>query len=156
MLRNPKTGDVAAKIQLNFRKIGTFGWIFSTKDAFRKAGLSNLIDNTLGNKGINTKYAYSHIVENLMSTHLCGGECIEDRNLLRRPGWLNPVAEIVIAAAPFITIKDRKYSAQRLYGKQNHSRQQPWTLMALLPSKNKPHLCRIKAQAREKCKYCCV
>ncbi len=66
---------MAAKIQLNFGKIGTFGGIFSTIDAFRKAGLSNLIDNTLGNKGINTKYAYSHIVENLMSTYLCGGEC---------------------------------------------------------------------------------
>ncbi len=97
---------MAAKIQLNFRKIGTFGWIFSTIDAFRKERHSNLIDNTLGDKWINTKYTYSYIVENLMSTHLCGGECIEDCNLLRtekyqrNPDYLFASADTILKPFP--------------------------------------------------------
>lgn len=58
MLRNLKTGDKAAKIQLNFEKIGTFDRIFSTTDAFRKAGNSNIIYNTLWNNVIVTKYTF--------------------------------------------------------------------------------------------------
>ncbi len=118
VLRNPKTGDVAAKIQLNFRKIGTFGWIFSTIDAFRKERHSNLIDNTLGDKWINTKYTYSYIVENLMSTHLCGGECIEDRNLLRtekyqrNPDYIFASADTILRTFQSLSVANRTVNAE--------------------------------------------
>lgn len=109
---------MAAKIQLNFGKIGTFGGIFSTIDAFRKAGLSNLIDNTLGNKGINTKYTYSNIVENLMSTYLCGGECIEDCNLFRteryqrNPDYRFASADTLLKTFQTLSVNNRTVSAE--------------------------------------------
>ena len=45
-------------------------------DQFRSSGLAALADNTLGAKGINTRYSYSNVIENLTSVFVSGGEAL--------------------------------------------------------------------------------
>ncbi|MDY6325919.1 MAG: hypothetical protein SPL47_01195 [Bacteroidales bacterium] len=51
---------------------------------FRSSGLAALADNTLGTKGINTRYSYSNVTENLTSVFVSGGEALEDVNFFRQ------------------------------------------------------------------------
>lgn len=59
-----------------------FRRIFFCIDHFRKAGLVDVIDNTLGIRGVFATYSYSEIVEALMSIYLTGGSRIEDAKRL--------------------------------------------------------------------------
>ncbi len=52
-------------------------------DQFRSSGQADLINKALGIKGINTKFSYSHVVENLASVFVSGGEVLEDVNFFR-------------------------------------------------------------------------
>ena len=42
-----------------------------------------MIDKTLGINEINAKFSYSHVVENLTSVFVSGGEILEDVNFFR-------------------------------------------------------------------------
>ena len=66
--------NLAAKIQILDKQINSFGGIFYVISQFRSSGQAALIDKTLGVKGINTKFSYSNVVENLTSVFLSGGE----------------------------------------------------------------------------------
>ena len=56
-------------------------------DQFRSSGLAALADNTLGAKGINTRYSYSNVIENLTSVFVSGGEALEDVNFFRQEAF---------------------------------------------------------------------
>lgn len=73
---------MGAKIQIKNDSIHNFGGFFFCIDHFRKAGLADVIDNTLGIRGIFATYSYSEIVETLMSIYLTGGSRIEDAKRL--------------------------------------------------------------------------
>ena len=46
-----------------------------------------MIDKTLGIKGINTRYSYSNVIENLTSVFVSGGEVLEDVNFFRQEAF---------------------------------------------------------------------
>ncbi len=46
-----------------------------------------MADNTLGAKGINTRYSYSNVIENLTSVFVSGGEALEDVNFFRQEAF---------------------------------------------------------------------
>ena len=46
-----------------------------------------MADNTLGAKGINTRYFYSNVIENLTSVFVSGGEALEDVNFFRQEAF---------------------------------------------------------------------
>ncbi len=71
---------MAAKIQIKNDGIHSFGGLFFIIDQFRASGLAQLVDNTLDVNGLNSKYKYSNIVENLTSVYMSGGEVLEDVN----------------------------------------------------------------------------
>ncbi len=78
---------MTAKIQIKNDRINSFGGIFFAIDQFRASGLAQLIDNVLGVKGLNSKYKYSNIVENLTSVYMSGGEVLEDVNFFRQEAF---------------------------------------------------------------------
>ena len=75
------------KIQLLDKQINSFGGIFFVISQFRSSGQAALIDKTLGVKGINTKFSYSNVVENLASVFVSGGEVLEDVNIFRQKAF---------------------------------------------------------------------
>lgn len=78
---------MAAKIQIKNDRINSFGGIFFIIDQFRSSGLAALVDKILGVKGINTKFSYSNVVENLTSIFVSGGEVLEDVNFFRQEAF---------------------------------------------------------------------
>ena len=46
-----------------------------------------MADNTLGAKGINMRYSYSNVIENLTSVFVSGGEALEDVNFFRQEAF---------------------------------------------------------------------
>ena len=78
---------MAAKIQIKNDSINSFGGIFFIINQFRSSGLAKLIDKVLGSKGINTKFSYSNVVENLTSVFVSGGEVLEDVNFFRQKAF---------------------------------------------------------------------
>ena len=46
-----------------------------------------MVDNTLGSKGINTRYSYSNVTENLTSVFVSGGEALDDVNFFRQEAF---------------------------------------------------------------------
>ena len=78
---------MAAKIQIKNDRINSFGGIFFIIDQFRSSGLAALVDKLPGVKGINTKYSYSNVVENLTSVFVSGGEVLEDVNFFRQEAF---------------------------------------------------------------------
>lgn len=78
---------MAAKIQILDKQINSFGGIFYVISQFRSSGQAALIDKTLGVKGINTKFSYSNVVENLTSIFVSGGEVLEDVNFFRQEAF---------------------------------------------------------------------
>ena len=79
--------NMAAKIQIKNDRINSFGGIFFIIDQFRSSGLAAVADNTLGAKGINTRYSYSNVIENLTSVFASGGEALEDVNFFRQEAF---------------------------------------------------------------------
>ena len=73
---------MAAKIQIKNDSIYNFGGFYFCVDHFRKSGLAELIDNTLGIRGVLATYSYSEIVESLMQIFMTGGSRIEDAKRL--------------------------------------------------------------------------
>lgn len=46
-----------------------------------------MVDKILGIKGINTRYSYSNVIENLTSVFVSGGEVLEDVNFFRQEAF---------------------------------------------------------------------
>ena len=78
---------MAAKIQIKNDTINGFGGTFFAIDQFRASHLAELINNTLGSKGLNARFKYSDTLENLASVFLSGGEVLEDVNLFRQEAF---------------------------------------------------------------------
>ena len=62
-------------------RINSFGGIFFIIDQFRSSGLAALVDKILGIKGINTRYSYSNVIENLTSVFVSGAEVLAPKTL---------------------------------------------------------------------------
>jgi hypothetical protein len=82
--------NTAAKIQILDKQINSFDGIFYVISQFRSTGQTNLIDKTLGVKGISKKFSFPNVVENLTSVFV-SGEVLEDVNFFRQEAFIaNP------------------------------------------------------------------
>ncbi len=84
---------------------------------FNKSGMSQLIDNELGNRVKYIGYQYSEIFRNLTNVFLSGGDAIEDINTHFRehlksiPGNNVPSADTVLRAFKELTTKNTVYTS---------------------------------------------
>ena len=89
------------KVAIKNENITSFGGIYHIMDVFSKLGFEKLTESVLGKRGSSGK-AFSHgsIFGSLSFSYLCGGECLEDINVLigqfrQRPDTLLPGADTV-------------------------------------------------------------
>ena len=89
------------KVAIKNENITSFGGIYHIIDVFSKLGFEKLTESVLGRRGSSGK-AFSHgsILGSLFFSYLCGGECIEDINVLieqfrQRPDTQLPGADTV-------------------------------------------------------------
>ena len=89
------------KVAIKNENITSFGGIYHIMDVFSKLGFEKLTKSVLYKRG-NSGKAFSHgsIFGSLFFSYLCGGECLEDINVLigqfkQRPNTLLPGADTV-------------------------------------------------------------
>ena len=89
------------KVAIKNENITSFGGIYHIMDVFSKLGFEKLTESVLGRRGSSGK-AFSHgsILGSLFFSYLCGGECLEDINVLieqfrQRPDTQLPGADTV-------------------------------------------------------------
>ena len=90
-----------AKLQIKSETIATYGGIFKIMELFERLGLGKLVDSSLGKRDASwNAFQYGDVVETLFCNYLCGGECLEDVNMLApqlslRPNNRGPSSETV-------------------------------------------------------------
>ena len=90
-----------AKVAIKNEKITSFGGIYHIMDVFSKLGFEKLTESVLGKRGSSDKaFSYGSIFGSLFFSYLCGGEYLEDINVLigqfrQRPDTLLPGADTV-------------------------------------------------------------
>jgi len=83
------------KIQIKSETIATFGGIYHVMDVFERLGLGRLINSSLGKRETSwNSFLYSEVIEALSCNYLCGGDCLEDINMLAPQLSLRPGARI--------------------------------------------------------------
>ena len=89
------------KVAIKNENITSFGGIYHFMDVFSKLGFEKLTESVLGKRGSSGKaFCYGSIFGSLFFSYLCGGECLEDINVLigqfkQRPDTLLPGADTV-------------------------------------------------------------
>jgi len=77
--------NFVTKIAKNSKNITPFAGISYINSEFINCGMSQLIDNELGNRVSTIGYSYSDIIRNWTNLFLCGGDCAEDIQVHLRP-----------------------------------------------------------------------
>ena len=89
------------KVAIKNENITSFGGIYHIMDVFSKLGFEKLTESVLGKRGSSGKvFCYRSIFGSLFFSYLCGGECLEDINVLigqfkQRPDTQLPGADTV-------------------------------------------------------------
>ena len=66
------------KITYSTDTVSAFGGLNFVNNSLEKADIFNFIDNSLSDRGLQSKYTYSDMVKSYLLMTLCGGECAED------------------------------------------------------------------------------
>ena len=66
------------KITYSSENIHSFGGINFADHLVRNASVYQIIDQTLGERGVKAEYSYSDLIRSYLLVALCGGECAED------------------------------------------------------------------------------
>lgn len=66
------------KITYSSEKINSFGGINFANKIIKQEKLFDIINQSLGNRGLNATYSYSNLIQSYFLLILCGGECAED------------------------------------------------------------------------------
>ena len=71
------------KVAIKNENIISFDGVFHIMDVFSKLGFEKLTESVLGKRGSSGKaFCYGSIFGSLFFSYLCGGECLEDINVL--------------------------------------------------------------------------
>ena len=71
------------KVAIKNESITSFGGIYRIMDVFSKLGFEKLTESVLDRRGSSGKaFSYGSILGSLFFSNLCGGECLEDINVL--------------------------------------------------------------------------
>lgn len=111
------------KIQKTSSNVNPFAGISFVNQSFNKSGMSQLIDNELGQRVTTFGFSYSEIFRNLANVFCSGGNCAEDLqsplgiHLKSIPGnnvpsadtALRGIKELATTNTPFISKQDKSY-----------------------------------------------
>lgn len=106
------------KLQIKSETIATFGGIFQIMELFERLGLGRLVDSSLGKRYSSwNAFQYSEVFETLFCNYLCGGDCLEDINMLApqlslRPGTRIPSADTVGRVLKSLATENISYACE--------------------------------------------
>lgn len=69
------------KITYSSENINSFGGINFADSIINNTSVYNIIDESLGSRGVKAIYRYSDLFRSYLLMTLCGGECAEDINI---------------------------------------------------------------------------
>ena len=107
-----------ANLQIKSETIATFGGIFQIMELFERLGLGRLVDSSLGKRDSSwNAFQYSEVFETLFCNYLCGGDCLEDINMLApqlslRPGTRIPSADTVGRVLKSLATENISYACE--------------------------------------------
>lgn len=107
------------KIQKTLSNVSPFAGISFVDQSFNKCGLSQLIDNELGQRVKTFGYSYSEIIRNLTNVFLSGGSCAEDihthlgKYLKSIPGNNVPSADTVLRGIKELATPNTTYTSKQ-------------------------------------------
>jgi len=107
------------KIQKTLSNVSPFAGISFVNHSFIKSGLSQLIDNELGQRVKTFGYSYSEIIRNLTNVFLSGGSCVEDiqthlgKYLKSIPGNNVPSADTVLRGIKELATPNTTYTSKQ-------------------------------------------
>ena len=107
-----------SKLQIKSETIATFGGIFHVMDVFERLGLGKLIDSSLGGRDASwNAFRYGEVMETLFCSYLCGGDCLEDINMLApqlslRPGTRVPSSDTVGRVLKSLATENVSYACE--------------------------------------------
>ena len=108
-----------AKLQIKSEIIASHGGIFQIMDVFERLGLGKLIDSSLGQRDASwNTFQYSEVIETLFCTYLCGGDCLEDIDMLSpqlslRPGTRIPSPDTVGRVLKSLATENISYACEK-------------------------------------------
>lgn len=88
-------------------------------DVFERLGLGKLIDSILGQRDASwNSFQYSEVIETLFCTYLCGGDCLEDIDMLSpqlslRPGTRIPSPDTVGRVLKSLATENISYACEK-------------------------------------------
>ncbi len=107
-----------AKIQIKSETIASYGGIFQIMELFERLGLGKLVDSSLGKRDSSwNAFQYSEVFETLFCNYLCGGDCLEDINMLApqlslRPSTRIPSADTVGRVLKSLATENISYACE--------------------------------------------
>lgn len=107
------------KIQKTLSNVSPFAGISFVDQSFNKCGLSQLIDNELGQRVKTIGYSYSEIIRNLTNVFLSGGSCAEDihthlgKYLKSIPGNNVPSADTLLRGIKELATPNTTYTSKQ-------------------------------------------
>ncbi len=107
------------KIQKTLSNVSPFAGISFVNQSFNKCGLSQLIDNELGQRVKTTGYSYSQIIRNLSNIFFSGGSCAEDihthlgKHLKSLPGNNVPSADTLLRGIKELATQNTTYTSKQ-------------------------------------------
>ena len=108
-----------AKVQIKSEIIATYGGIFKIMELFERLGLGKLVDSSLGKRDASwNAFQYSEVVETLFCNYLCGGDCLEDVNMLApqfslRPNTRVPSSDTIGRVLKSLATENVSYSCEK-------------------------------------------
>ena len=106
------------KVAIKNENITSYGGIYHIMDVFSKLGFEKLTESVLGKRGSSGKaFCYGSILGSLFFSYLCGGECLEDINVLigqfkQRPDTLLPGTDTAGRGLKELTEKNIVYKSE--------------------------------------------
>jgi hypothetical protein len=100
------------KITYSNSKIKSFGGINFTDLIISKSSAYQMIDQTLGNRGLRSEYKFSDLFRSYFLLTLCGGECAEDINEHLR-GELDQVKDFDVCSADTLLRMQKEISTEK-------------------------------------------
>ena len=106
------------KVAIKNENITSFGGIYHIMDVFSKLGFEKLTESVLGKRGSSGKaFCYGSIFGSLFFSYLCGGDCLEDINVLigqfrQKHSTLLPDADTVGRGLKELTEKNIVYKSE--------------------------------------------
>ncbi len=117
--KNRNENFFSVKAQRISSNVSPFPGFFFVNESFNKPGLSQLIDNNLGQRVKTVGFSYSEMIRNFMNVFCSGGSCAEDiqthlrKHLKSIPGNNVPSTDTTLRGTKELTTSNTTFTSKQ-------------------------------------------